>query len=544
MRRACCVAAKTIPTASAEQRILVYAPVGRDSALICDVLGKEGIECTSCSGLEQLVAEMACGVGALVLTEETLRLAGVGELKESLAAQPKWSDVPCILLTARTSQNGAGRIQLQQKLGLANITILDRPTRSVTIATAALSALRARQRQYEARDFLDERIRIEENLRRTQKLESIGVLAGGIAHDFNNILTGILGNASLMLSDTRWEGPERTQLQEIVKSAERAADLTKQLLAYSGKGAFLIGAVDLTGLISETNQLIHLLIPKSVALTFNLSPDLPLVRGDASQLQQVIMNLVINAAEAIPPDRSGAVAVATTVQEVSERDLQRVLVGRDLAPGQFVVVEVRDNGVGMSEETLAKIFDPFFTTKFLGRGLGLSAVHGIVQGHKGALSVDTTPGRGTTFRIFLPATDFELAPSTPAPSAQRLSGSGTILVIDDEAVIRTFAKRTLEKLGYKVLVANDGREGVAAILHDWSIALVLLDATMPVMSGEETFRRIKAARPEVTVVLCSGYAESQAVAPFTSSDLAGFLQKPCTANQLIEKVSTVLRNRR
>jgi two-component system, cell cycle sensor histidine kinase and response regulator CckA len=158
--------------------------------------------------------------------------------------------------------------------------------------------------------------------------------------------------------------------------------------------------------------------------------------------------------------------------------------------------------------------------------------------------VDTTPGRGTTFRIFLPAMDFELADSKPAPTSQILSGSGTILVIDDEAVVCTFAKRTLEKLGYKVLMANGGREGVSAILHDRSIALVLLDATMPVMSGAETFRRIKAARPEMTVVLCSGYAESQAVAPFTGSDLAGFLQKPCTANQLLEKVSAVLRDRR
>ncbi len=385
-----------------------------------------------------------------------------------------------------------------------------------------------------------ERKKLEEQLRHTQKLESLGVLAGGVAHDFNNLLTGILGNASLALESMSSHHPVRSLLRDVVTASERASHLTRQLLAYAGKGRFIIEPIDVSGLVREISNLIQTSIPKNVQLRLELAEGLPLVEADSSQIQQVIMNLVINGAEAIGP-QNGTVLVTTSSQDVDEHYLLATIGGSsELPAGTYVCLEVHDTGAGMDEATLARIFDPFFTTKFLGRGLGLAAVQGIVRGHRGTMRVYSRPGQGTTFKVLFPA-----SAKIPAVKKQAVvqpaAANELILVVDDEEVIRRTAKSMLERHGYTVVLAENGKEGVELfqVLSD-KVAAVLLDMTMPLLSGEETFSRLKAVRPNVKVILSSGYNEVEAIRRFTGKGLAGFIQKPYTSSALNEKIQSVL----
>lgn len=394
-----------------------------------------------------------------------------------------------------------------------------------------------------ARD-ITERKQIEEQLRQTQKLESLGLLAGGVAHDFNNLLTGILGNSSLALEMFSNSHPARTMLRNVVAASERAAELTRQLLAYAGKGRFVIEPVNLSTLIREISELIRTSIPKTVQLRLELGPDLPCVEADPSQLQQLVMNLVINAAEAIGGGASGTVLVSTGLQEVDEVYIRSTIApGEEIAPGTYIIVEVHDTGCGMDQETLSRIFDPFFTTKFTGRGLGLAAVQGIVRGHKGALKVYSQPGQGSTFKVFLPVTSKQPKEAAHQPSVETLAGQGTILVIDDTQTVRQAAKAMLERYGYMVLVAENGKEGVDIFrVAGDKIALVILDMTMPEMSGEETLRHLKLLRPEAKVLLSSGHNEVEAIQRFSGKGLAGFIQKPYSATALAQTVKSALEN--
>jgi two-component system, cell cycle sensor histidine kinase and response regulator CckA len=271
---------------------------------------------------------------------------------------------------------------------------------------------------------------LEEQLRQAAKLESLGVLAGGIAHDFNNLLVEILGNASLMKNILPPTSRAGRMLDDVINAGERAATLTRQLLAYSGKGKFVIQPVDLSDLVREMTKLVQASIPKTVALRLRLASDLPAVVGDVAQLQQLIMNLVINAAEAIG-DNPGSVTVTTGKQQIVDGETAGTTVGADpVTPGRYVFFEVEDNGAGMDEATVAKIFDPFFTTKFTGRGLGLSAALGIVRGHEGFMQVASIPGRGSTFKVLFPAAQEKLAPRPSREVKDDLTGSGVILLVD------------------------------------------------------------------------------------------------------------------
>jgi PAS domain S-box-containing protein len=387
---------------------------------------------------------------------------------------------------------------------------------------------------------ITERRRIEEQLRHTQKLESLGVLAGGVAHDLNNLLTGILGNSSLALDNVGPSSPNRPLLEEVMKAAERAAELTRQLLAYAGKGRFVMRTLDLSELVREISGLVQTSIPKHVQLRLQLAEGLPGIDADPGQLQQIVMNLVINGAEAIGPG-GGSVLVQTAVQEV---DLPYIgtmsSAGELLRPGRYVALEVNDSGSGMDEETLSKIFDPFFSTKFAGRGLGLSAVLGIVRAHKGALKVYSEPGQGTTFKVLFPVSANPV--TNVAVAAKRdLKGTGTVLVVDDEEIVRATARHTLLRYGYESIVAEDGAAALEAYkTSPGKVVLVLLDLTMPVMSGEETLRQLQRVNPQVKVLLTSGYNEVEAVQRFAGKGLAGFIQKPYTAAALAEKVKEVL----
>ena len=387
---------------------------------------------------------------------------------------------------------------------------------------------------------VSERKRFNERIQQMQKLESLGVLAGGIAHDFNNLLTGIMGNASLVLDDLPRGSRLHNDLQKVVDASERAAMLTQQLLAYAGKGRFVIEPVNLSEVVRKISYLIQASVPRTVELRLQLSDDLPATEGDAAQIQQLVMNLVINGAEAIEKDRAGMVVVTTSLKQVDQTYLQQTFGPNEISPGNYVLLEVSDTGSGMDDATKARIFDPFFTTKFAGRGLGLAAVLGIVRGHKGALRVYSVPGKGSSFKVLFPVSA-RVASREPVNIGKNLNGSGTILVIDDEELVRQLSQSALARYGYTVLAAENGPQGIEVLrTNSQDVALVLLDMTMPLMSGEETFQHLKAIRPDLPVILCSGYHEVEYAERFAGKGLAGFIQKPFTAAYLAERIKTTL----
>jgi len=386
-----------------------------------------------------------------------------------------------------------------------------------------------------------ERKRFSERLQQIQKLESLGVLAGGIAHDFNNLLTGIMGHASIALEDVPRGSHLHAELEKVVEAGERAATLTRQLLAYAGKGRFVIEPLNLSEVVQKISNLIRSSIPKTAELRLRLDHNLPPIDGDAAQIQQLVMNLVINGAEAIGADQHGTVVVETSVKEVDRDYLQQTFGPTEVTPGRYVMLEVSDTGCGMDEATVSRIFDPFFTTKFSGRGLGLAAVMGIVRGHKGALRVYSAPGKGSSFKLLFPASKNEAPGSEPSVVFADLTGEGTILVIDDEEMLRELVRSALTHYGYTVLLAQNGQEGLEIVRkYRTAISLILLDMTMPVMSGEETLRRLKQIEPDIPVILCSGYHEVEFEQLFALQGMEDFIQKPFTAQHLAERVKVTL----
>jgi len=370
----------------------------------------------------------------------------------------------------------------------------------------------------------------------SRKLESLGILAGGIAHDFNNLLVGILGNAGLALLELPAGSPARPLVEQVEKAALCAAELTNQMLAYAGKGRFVVASVDLSHLVEEMAHLHSAAISKKAILTCDLGEALPAVEGDATQLRQVVMNLLTNASDAVG-DESGAITVRTGVVDADRRCLEEAYLSEDLPEGAYVYVEVADTGSGMDAETKARIFDPFFTTKFTGRGLGLAGTLGIVRAHRGAICVESEPGSGTTFRVLLPAAGHAAASPEPGPPAAGPPVvTGTVLVVDDEEAVRTVARSALERAGFSVLTACDGREGIEVFrAHADDIAAVVLDLTMPVVSGTEALRGLRALRAGVPVVLSSGYTEEDATGRFGSYETTAFVQKPYRPSELVAK---------
>ncbi|HPF60107.1 MAG TPA: ATP-binding protein [Candidatus Competibacteraceae bacterium] len=387
----------------------------------------------------------------------------------------------------------------------------------------------------------DKRLQLERHMQQTQKLESLGVLAGGIAHDFNNLLTIILGNASLALDELPPNSPAHDGLRAIEKTSLRAAELCRQMLAYSGKGRFVIEDILLDDLIGEMVSLFKASISKKAILNLNLKESLPSMRGDPSQIRQVVMNLVINASEAIG-EQSGVVTVSTGVMECTRDYLSEAYLNENLSEGTYIWLEISDTGSGMDYETQQRIFEPFFTTKFTGRGLGLSAVLGIVRGHRGALRVYSEPGQGTTFKVLFPIAQKKrksVAQSSIKPSEWR--GAGTVLLVDDEESVRSLGTRMLERIGFQSLVATDGQEALELYeARSKDIVLVLLDLTMPCMDGEEAFQHLRKINSKVRVVMTSGYTETEIAPRFAGKRLCGFLQKPYTLDTLTMCLRDVL----
>jgi PAS domain S-box-containing protein len=382
----------------------------------------------------------------------------------------------------------------------------------------------------------------EAQSRHVQKLESIGVLAGGIAHDFNNLLHVVLGNADIALSNLAPGSKAREPMEEVVRATLRAADLTRQLLAYSGKGTFVVRHLDLSSEVREMATLLRTAIAKQATLSWELSSSLPAVSADPTQIRQIVMNLITNASDALG-EGGGTITLKTGVTRLQELENQRfgAPVHGDGPPNlsdePFVYLEISDTGAGMSPDTLGRIFDPFFSTKFAGRGLGLAAVMGIVRSHHGLIRIRTGRGEGTAFRVLFPAVHGS-APKNERPSTERSDwrGSGTILVVEDEQGVREVAERMLQEIGFQTVGAEDGRNAIEIMerVGD-SVTAVLLDLSMPRMGGTETLRRLRADRPGLPVIMMSGYTE-QVVAPQVSDSQSGptaFLQKPFLAEDLI-----------
>jgi signal transduction histidine kinase/CheY-like chemotaxis protein len=378
------------------------------------------------------------------------------------------------------------------------------------------------------------RLQLERQILQTQKLESLGVLAGGIAHDFNNILTAVLGYANLAMMKLPPASSAHGCIQQIEKAAHRAAELCRQMLDYSGKGRFISETIHLQHLIQEMVPLLKASISKKVELKLNLAEDTSPICGDASQIRQIVMNLVINASEAVG-EEIGAITVSIGSMECSHLYLANMYLGEDLPDGRYVRIEVSDTGSGMDQETRSRIFEPFFTTKFTGRGLGLAAVLGIVRGHKGALQIHTQPGKGTTFKVIFP-----IAEDLSAPPGKKIvdgpdiwQGTGTVLLVDDDEAILLIGREMLELSGFHVLSAADGCEAVELYReHHRGIDLVILDLIMPCMDGKEAFLEMRRINPEVRVILSSGYTEDDIAVHFASKGLAGFMQKPYTLEAL------------
>ena len=387
----------------------------------------------------------------------------------------------------------------------------------------------------------EERRNLEAQMMQTQKLESLGVLAGGIAHDFNNLLMGILGHADLALMELPPSSPSSSSIGEIEKAARQAAELCKQMLAYSGKGRFVTERLSLQQIVEDIAHLLKVSISKRSILKFDFAPELPPIEADPSQIRQVVMNLIVNASEALG-EKSGIISVVSGLMECDEEYLTDVFLASELKEGVYVFLEVSDTGCGMDKETSRKIFDPFFTTKFTGRGLGLAAVLGIVRSHNGAIQVYSEPDRGTTFKVLFPAV---LDGATPQPVAEPITdvfrGQGTVLVVDDEPSARTVTKLFLEKAGFDTLLARDGEEAVQVFKdHSDEITAVVLDLTMPRMGGEATFRELRRIRADVKVLLSSGYNELEVTQRFIGKGLAGFIQKPYKFSVLMKKLKEIL----
>ena len=388
-------------------------------------------------------------------------------------------------------------------------------------------------------DDITDRLRAEDALRQAQKLESLGVLAGGIAHDFNNLLTAILGNAEMALKRAPEDPALRESLQRIEATTQRGADLARQLLAYAGKGHFAVKPQDLNRIIHEMGELLTVSISKKVALCYDLQHGLPPVEADSAQFQQVVMNLVINASEAIG-DQPGTITLRTRAVEYGSAELSSGFPGQVLEPGRFVRMEVEDDGCGMDAETIGRIFDPFFSTKFTGRGLGLSAMLGIVRGHRAGIHVDSVPGAGTTFILLFPASESVVSLEAPRPSALP-PAVGTVLVADDESILRDLAREALESAGLQVIEARDGQEAVDLFrARKGEVDLVLLDMTMPRMGGAEAFRLIRQADPAARVLLTSGYTQQESLDSLADLPPDGFLQKPFRIRDLVAKVQEMM----
>ena len=548
------------------ERVLVLAPVGRDAAIAAQVLGEARRSAMPCDDIACLLREMDAGVGVALIVEEALQDPDYPDLVRWIETQPPWSDLPIVLIAHRgggVERNPAAR---RMTAALGNVSFLERPFHPTTLVSMVETALRGRRRQYEARDRIEairaaeellerrveertaelesanrqlagqiaERERVESALRQAQRLEAVGQLTSGVAHDFNNLLMVVLGNIRQM-QKAHTEPATQRRLTMMAKAAERGAQLTAQMLAFSRRQRLEPRAVDLNETVLSMRDLLQSTMGGSIEIKTLLQADLWPAMIDPTQIELVILNLAINARDAM--EVGGALTVETG----------NVTLGQPSRPeeapaGDYVMVAVTDTGSGMDEAVLGKVFEPFFTTKEVGKGsgLGLSQVFGLAKQSGGGVRIDSTAGVGTSVQVFLPKAsaspdlDAVAAPEAEAASPQNVH----VLLVDDDSAVREVTAGILHDLGYGVIEAGSGGAALEVLDRETDIDLLLVDFAMPGMNGAEVAREVHARRPGLPILFVTGYADTEVLA---SAGDDGILRKPFIEKDLAAKLRSVLR---
>ena len=532
------------------ERALILAPQGRDADVAAAILAEAGFRPFVCHSVHRLVEEIDKGAGFALITEEALKTADLHALSQWLSTQPQWSDFPFILLTA-----GGGGLERNPTAGrylrtLGNVTFLERPFHPTTLISLAESARRSRRRQYDARARLEElhalatdlEQRVEqrtaahqsaiEQLHEAQKLETLGQLTGGVAHDFNNLLTPIIGTLDLLQRKLGGQDARTDRwIANALQSGERAKTLVQRLLGFARRQELSSAPVDIGALIEGMRDLVTSSIGPTIELKLRRAPDLPQALADPNQLELAILNLCVNARDAMP--EGGALTIAAETALIGPGSEPK------LSPGLYLRLSVIDTGTGMNAETLARAVEPFFSTKETGRGtgLGLSMVHGLTAQLGGAFMLGSVPGEGTRADLYLPVTD-DRALTASAPAAGQAVAAlrrRAILLVDDEELVRMGTAEMLRTLGHQVTEAEGGAEALVALSAVPGLDTVVTDYKMPRMDGAELAHRIRAERPDMPILLISGYTgASDPVAdlprlnkPFGLNELALALQRAC-----------------
>jgi signal transduction histidine kinase len=553
-----------ISVSSASERAIILAPMGRDGSLALMMLNEAGYSGIVASNLANLCELLEKGAGLLVIAAEALRGVDLEPLLEHLHQQPAWSDLPIVLMTHHGGSEQNGSSHLSGLLG--NVTFLERPFHPVTLISLVSAALRGRRRQYDARDRLidlsESELRLqrtmetleqqveertaqlrsnEEALRQSQKMEAVGQLTGGIAHDFNNMLTGIIGSLELLRRRiARGKLDDLDGLIDLgVTSANRAAGLTHRLLAFSRRQSLDSKPVGINQLVTSMGELLQRSINESIALDMRLDAQLWTAEADPNQLESALLNLVINARDAMPGG-------GKLVVETSNRHLDNVFTAAygTLKPGDYVELSVSDTGCGIPEHLMGRVFDPFFTTKPIGQGtgLGLSMIYGFARQSHGHVTIHSEVGKGTTVSLFLPRFVGEMqAPEYLNPALTPYANAGeTVLIVEDDPAVRVLVSAVLKELGYAFVEAGDADTALPIIESDQRIDLLISDVGLPGMNGRQMAEIGRQIRPQLKVLFITGYAEHAAVRGGFLDPGMQLITKPFTFDLLTAKVREMI----
>ena len=547
------------------ERAIVLAPMGRDGSLALMMLNEAGYSGIVANSLTALCEELTQGAGLLIIAAEALRGVDLEPLLELLHQQPAWSDLPIVLMTQHGGKEQNGSTRLSGLLG--NVTFLERPFHPITLISLVSASLRGRRRQYEARDRLidlsESELRLqrtletleqqveertaqlrhnEEALRQSQKMEAVGQLTGGIAHDFNNMLTGIIGSLELLRRRVaRGKLDDLDGLIDLgVTSANRAASLTHRLLAFSRRQSLDSKPVQINQLVTAMGELLQRSINESISLDMRLSDALWTAEADPNQLESALLNLVINARDAMPT--GGTLRVETT-----NRHLDSVFTAAygTLIPGDYVELSVSDNGCGIPQHLMGRVFDPFFTTKPIGQGtgLGLSMIYGFARQSRGHVTIHSEVNKGTTVSLFLPR--FIGEPQTQAPLNPTLlpfaNAGETVLIVEDDPAVRVLVSAVLKELGYGFIEAGDANTAVPIIESEQRIDLMISDVGLPGMNGRQLAEIGRQIRPELKVLFITGYAEHAAVRGGFLDPGMQLITKPFTFDLLTATVREMIK---
>jgi signal transduction histidine kinase/ActR/RegA family two-component response regulator len=543
--------------------ILVCAPFGRDGETIAGLLRGAGYSAQVFGDLDRLVSALDQSTGAVLATEEGVAASTV--LAAALADQPAWSDVPVLILTSRrhSARLSADGISGRLLADITNAILLERPLGARSLLSAVDVALRSRRRQFALRDQMvllaqshdalelkvrertaeleaevAQRAKAEAALRQSQKMEAVGQLTGGIAHDFNNMLTGVIGSLDIMrrrIASNRLEDIDRF-MDAAQASASRAAALTQRLLAFSRRQSLDPKPTDINSLAASLNELIRGSVDERIQLRFAFAPDLPRAIVDVNQLESALLNLAINARDAMP--HGGELTIGTRATDLGEAAAQRL----GVAPGSYVVVSVSDSGVGMAPDLVEKVFDPFFTTKPLGQGtgLGLSMVYGFARQSGGHVRIDSRPGDGTTVEVLLPATEEEAADEISATDAAPPGDGQRVLVVEDDPAVRLLVREVLEELGYLTVEAAEPHAAIPILASAMPFDLLISDVGLPGMNGRELAEIARSHRPQLPILFITGYAENATIrADFLGARMS-MVAKPFRLEELAAKINAMV----